>query len=222
MTPSTSSAVQGERTSEEIVSSDVGLLDLLRKSSPRTVTQLADTMGVTATAVRQRLNRLMGQGLIERATQSSGRGRPSHQYKLTAAGRRKTGSNFADLAVALWEEIRAIKEPEVRRGLLSRISRRLAETYAENIQGSTLEEKMESLVRLFGQKEIPLEVERSGGGLPVLHATACPYPDLAEQDRSICGMERLLFEQVLGEEIRLSSCRLDGDECCQFSPRQGR
>lgn len=200
------------------ISSDVGLLDLLRKVSPQTVTQLSEAMGVTATAVRQRLTRLMGQGLVERASQAAGRGRPSHQYRLTSAGRRKTGANFADLSIALWEEIRTIRDPEIRQGLLQRISRRLAVQYAEEISGTTLEEKMDSLVEMFARKRIPFEVSRTAEGLPVLNANACPYPDLAEQDRGICAMERLLFEEILGEEIRLSACRLDGATCCEFAP----
>lgn len=205
-------------STHDIVSSDVGLLDLLRQTSPQTVTQLAGAMGVTATAVRQRLTRLLGQGYIERASQPAGRGRPSHQYRLTASGRRQTGANFADLAVALWEEIRAIKDPEVRKGLLTRISKRLADQYAEEITGDTLLEKMDSLAAMFARKRIPFEVSFSDG-LPVLNATACPYPELAEQDRGICGMERLLFEEMLGEEIRLSTCRLDGADCCEFTPK---
>ena len=204
---------------DDFVSSDVGLLDLLRKVSPQTVNQLAEAMQVTATAVRQRLTRLMGQGLVERAVQSGGRGRPSHQYRLTDEGRRRTGANFADLAVALWQEIREIQDPEVRRGLLRRISRRLAEQYADQVRGETIEEKMESLAALFAEKRIPFEVERGQSGLPILNAVACPYPELAEQDRGICAMERLLFEEVLGEEMRLSACRLDGAGCCEFEPR---
>jgi predicted ArsR family transcriptional regulator len=50
----------------------------------------------------------------------------------------------------------------------------------------------------------------------VLTALACPYPELADQDRSVCAMERMLFAEVLGESVRLSKCRLDGDTCCSF------
>src|SRR5687768_16921676 len=169
--------------SATIESSDVGLLDLLRKSGPQSVSQLAAAMQVTATAVRQRLVRLLAQGDIERATQRAGRGRPRHRYALTEKGRRRAGANFADLAIALWQEIREIKDPEVRRGLLTRISRRMATLYAGQIRGSTLDERMESLAELFRERRIPFEVDRSRE-LPVLHATACPYPELAEQDRS--------------------------------------
>ena len=199
----------------ESLSSDVGLLDLLRKRDSLTVAEMAEAMEVTATAVRQRLNRLMAQGYIERKAAKAGRGRPSHYYALTSAGRRKTGANFADLAIALWSEIREIEDPQVRRGLIHRISRRLAESYADQIEGDTVEERMKSLAALFGQRQVPFSVEKSGD-LPVLTALACPYPELAEQDRSVCAMERMLFAEILGENVRLNDCRLDGAACCTF------
>jgi len=200
--------------------SDVGLLDLLRKHGPLSVAQLKGAMQVTATAVRQRLVRLMARGEIERQTQRISRGRPVHRYLLTEKGRRRAGANFADLAMALWQEIREIKDAEVRRGLLQRISRRLATLYADQICGSSLDERMESLAAIFGERQIPFEVDRSRD-LPLLRATACPYPDLAEKDRTVCSMERLMFSELLGENLRLADCRLDGHNCCTFEPTSG-
>ncbi len=55
-------------------SSDIGILDLLRKAGPLGVTELAQAMQVTPTAVRQRLTRLMGRGLIERHLARAGAG----------------------------------------------------------------------------------------------------------------------------------------------------
>jgi len=198
--------------------SDDGLLDLLRKRGALSVSQMAAETKVTATAVRQRLTRLLAHGEIQRKAEKAGRGRPVHRYELTEKGRRKTGNNFGDLAIALWEEVKQIKDPEVRRGLLSRISSRLASSYAEEIRGSNLTEKMESLAKAFSDRKMPFEVDRSKE-LPVLAATACPYPDLAEQGRSICSMERMMFSELLGENVHLSNCRLDGGGCCTFEPK---
>lgn len=201
--------------SSDLVPSDVAILDLLRKHQSMTVAQLSTSLDVTATAVRQRLTRLMGQGFIDRRITKSGRGRPSHRYVLTTKGRRKTGANFADLAMALWEEIRSIRDVEVRRGLLNRISQRLAEMYADRIEGSNLEEKMANIADLFGERRLPFSVELESE-LPVLTAHACPYPELAEQDRGVCAMERMLFAELVGQDLRLTKCRLDGEDCCSF------
>jgi len=200
---------------DDFIASDAAILDLLRKSDELTVAQLAESLEVTATAVRQRLARLRAQGYIERETAKASRGRPSHYYRLTEQGRRRTASNFADLAVALWEEIRLVRDEQVRRGLLQRISTRLAAKYADQISGNTLEERMRSLSRVFNERRIPFAVEVDGG-LPVLTALACPYPELAENDRGVCAMERVLFSELLGENVRLNRCRLDGENCCTF------
>jgi predicted ArsR family transcriptional regulator len=153
--------------------SDQGLLDLLRKSGPMSVAELAFQTKVTATAVRQRLTRLLAQGDIERKAEKAARGRPSHRYGLTDQGRKKSGSNFADLAMVLWQEVREIKDPEVRRGLLTRLSKRLAELYAAKIRGNNTAEKMASLAEVFSERRIPLEVNQNGE-LPVLTVVACP------------------------------------------------
>src|SRR5947208_360710 len=89
----------------EIESSDAALIDLLRKHGPLSVAQLKAAMQVTATAIRQRLVRLLKHGDIERHAERISRGRPLHRYGLTEKGRRRAGANFADLAAALWQEI---------------------------------------------------------------------------------------------------------------------
>jgi predicted ArsR family transcriptional regulator len=200
-------------------SSDIGILDLLRRISPLGVAQLAKATGVTPTAVRQRLVRLMANGLVGRQVVRTGRGRPSHRYVLTEKGRRQTGANFVDLTLALWQEIRAIEDPQVRRGLLERIARRMAAMYGRQVSGNTTAERMECVSRIFAERDVPFTVEESGP-LPVLTALACPYPELAEQDRSVCAMERMVFSELVGSRLRLADCRLDGDACCRFETRQ--
>ncbi|MFM2094842.1 MAG: hypothetical protein RIS70_1966 [Planctomycetota bacterium] len=210
---------RGPQSTQDAIPSDSGLIDLLRKHQQMSVSEMAGAMQVTATAVRQRLNRLMGQGLVQRSVVREGRGRPSHRYELTQAGQRQGGSNFVDLAMALWQEIRAISDPQVRRGLLERISRRLAESYASQVHGGTVEERMQSLAQLLTDRRMPFEVQHRGE-LPVLQAHACPYPGLAEQDRGICAVERILFAELVGENLRLEQCRLDGASCCTFGVSQ--
>jgi predicted ArsR family transcriptional regulator len=196
-------------------SSDIGILDLLRKAGALGVRDLARATGVTATAVRQRLSRLMAEGLVARDLERAGRGRPSHRYRLTEKGRRQTGANFADLAIALWNEVRSIDDAQVRSGLLARIAGTMARIYGPSVSGSTTSEKMQGISRIFAERDVPFAVEESAG-LPVLTALACPYPELAEQDRGICAMERMMFAELVGEKLRLADCRLDGDSCCRF------
>jgi DeoR family transcriptional regulator, suf operon transcriptional repressor len=197
--------------------SDKAILDYLRRHGAVRISDLVAETGVTATAVRQRINRLMADGLIERHAERISRGRPNHRYALTEKGESEAGTNFADLAVVLWEEIKAVPDPEVRRGLLKRIADRFVDKYRGSVDGETLGERMTSLVGLMGQRDVLFEVNIDSG-LPVLSALACPYPELAKADRGVCTMEKLMLSEVLGETVRLSSCRLDGANCCTFTP----
>ena len=206
--------------------SDATIVDFLRRQGTATVGDLVEFTHVTATAVRQRLTRLMEQGLVDRTKiESGGRGRPTHGYRLTRAGIRSAGTNYDSLAVALWDEVRSLRDPDVRQGLLKRIADRLAADYGEQVSGDTPAERMEALARLMGERRLPFVVDASSDsseGLPVLTALACPYPDLAERDRSVCAMEKMLFANLVGAGLKLSSCRLDGDSCCTFAATSER
>jgi predicted ArsR family transcriptional regulator len=203
--------------STQTETSDRAMLDFMRHHGAVTISSLVTEMGVTATAVRQRLARLMSDGLVERRTERKSRGRPNHRYSLTEKGERSAGTNFADMAVVLWEEVKSIEDPVVRRGLLKRIADRLVTKYRGEVAGDTLDTRMSALARLMGQREIPFRVDASGE-LPILTALACPYPELARLDRGVCTMENMMLSEILGEKLRLSECRLDGANCCEFTP----
>ncbi|MGO8688938.1 MAG: helix-turn-helix transcriptional regulator [Thermoguttaceae bacterium] len=195
--------------------SDSDLMDLLRIAGPLSVAQLADAMEVTPTAIRQRLIRLTYKTMIQREAVRAGRGRPKHRYWLTEKGVMSTGSNFTDLALALWNEVSQMQDEKRRREMLRRIARTLAQGYAEKIQGTTAAERIRSLGELLAQRRIPVSVENSGNKSS-LTEHACPYPTLAESDRSVCTMEKMLFSELLGGEVELTRCRLDGGDACQF------
>jgi predicted ArsR family transcriptional regulator len=199
--------------------SDADVLDLLRINGGMGVNDLADAMDVTPTAVRQRLTRLMRQGLVGREAIRHGRGRPRHAYELTDKGLRLTGSNFSDLALVLWREIGSIKNLDVREELLPRVASALASQYADQVQGETTAERMQSLSDLLNQRRLPTEVDQSNCR-PVLRTHACPYPNLAENDETVCDMERMLFSKLLGREVELTQCRLDGACRCEFRPTE--
>src|SRR5262245_15229682 len=86
-------------------SSDRELLDLLRRRGPLTVAEMGASLGVTGTAIRNRLARLLGAGLVERRSAHGGRGRPRHLYQASVEAQKRLGQNYADLAVVLWEEM---------------------------------------------------------------------------------------------------------------------
>jgi len=196
---------------------DQQLLEMLRTQGPMTVLQMAHIVGVTTTAIRQRVTRLLAEGLVDRQAIRSGRGRPSHRYFLTTLGLRQMGSNFTDLALALWRQIGQLDDAQLRHPLLRQVAQSLAAQYADQITGVTTGERMQSIIRLLEQRRVPFSIDRTNG-LPVLTALGCPYQELAEEDRTICLLEEMLFSELLGEQVEISQCRLDGAASCRFRP----
>ena len=194
---------------------DSDFLDLIRATGPLSVSELAHALEVTPTAIRQRLTRLMSHEIIQREAIRYGRGRPKHRYWLTDKGLRMTGSNFTDLAMALWKEVRSLDNSDLRWEMLRRIAKAMASNYANQIDGQTPLERLKSLAELLAQRRIPVSVEEDGPH-PSITTHACPYPRLADADRSICSMERMMFSELVGNEVQLTQCRMEGDDCCRF------
>lgn len=197
--------------------SDAPLLEMLRVDGQAGVSDLEAGLGVTATAVRQRLDRLMRAGLVQRSTVPRGRGRPCHVYSLTEKGRLVGGDNFQDLALVLWREIRAVGDASVRRGLIARIGSALAATYRDRTLAGSPRERLERAAALMRERQISCAVATDEHNLAVLTTYTCPYPQLAEEDRGICAAERLMLQELTGTPVQLSECRLDGSSCCKFT-----
>lgn len=62
------------------------VLEVLKRKGPQTAQTLSRTLGITSMGVRQQLNALERDGLIQYRIERKGLGRPGHVYLLTGAG----------------------------------------------------------------------------------------------------------------------------------------
>src|SRR5262245_25501116 len=198
---------------------DRQLLEAIRRRGGMTIQQGVQFAAVTPTAVRHRLNRVMAQGLIERVRQHEGRGRPRYSYILTEQAHVMMGQNYADLAKTLWAELKTFEDRAVGMRVLRRVADRLADHYRRQMPGRDVPERLAALKRLLADRGVDAEVDTAGSST-VLRQHSCPYHELAEADRTVCGIEMRMFEKVLDADLKLAQCRLDGHRCCEFEVRQ--
>ena len=148
-------------------SSDRELLDLIRRRGPMTVAEMGTDLGVTGTAIRNRLARLLGSGLVERRIEHGGRGRPRHTYRASVEAQKRLGQNYAELAFVLWEEMMStVADRKLRRLLFTRITERLAEVYRCQVSGQEWEGRLVQLTNLLHDRGVEVEVAREGRGVP--------------------------------------------------------
>lgn len=199
---------------------DQVVLDLLRQQQSMSIQSLTEKLEVTATAVRQRLERLVQVELVGRRKAGTGRGRPQFQYFLTPLGMRYASASYTDLAAALWFEILELPNPLQRKRILRRVAKRMGEDLKGSLPATgDLTEQFSAMAAVLGRRKVPASVNAEGD-LPVLEMHACPYPELTGDDpsRQLCELEQEMISQAVGQSVQLDCCRLDGHHVCQFRP----
>lgn len=217
-TMSTTSKLSAEASNSDLAAADQRLMELIRYEGPLAITQLCERMSVTATAIRQRLTRLIALGLVERVESKQKRGRPVHLYRLSEKGLEAIGNNLADLAEALWLEVLQIDDASVRQSVIDGVLNRLIERYREEVSGDTLTERLSSIASLFRKRRIPFVVENLDEQA-AMRIVGCPYPKLNDHNDAICQFEQRLVSELLDEPVAMSHCQCDssGGQCCTFS-----
>lgn len=194
---------------------DQKFLEQIHRLCGGTVQEICESVGVTATAVRQRLSRLEGQGLIAREAVRAGRGRPHHVYRVSDEGLRHLGENYRDLAMVLWRTLHQIADPKVRSMILGEIRDEFVRRYGRVAPEGPLEDRIHQLQQELASQGYDVECGEQGA-LPVLREHSCPYQDLASDDPSICEMETDVFRRILNADVTLTQCCLDGHAHCEF------
>lgn len=195
---------------------DREILEYLHQSAGVDVQSLCELLGVTRTAVRQRISRLESAGLIVSDLQGQSRGRPRNIYRVTAEGLHALGENYRQLAVVLWEAITGFEDEDVRIRLLARVRDVLAERFRRQLGScENLDDRLDLLASEMKSSGFNVESDHQGG-LRILRETSCPFPLLAEVDDAICQVERQVLEQVLGAPVEVRSHCRDGHGCCEF------
>ncbi len=191
------------------------ILEYMQRRGSATIKDLEVLLGITTTAVRQHLSSLQAEGYVERRRVHSGVGRPHHAYSLTG----KTSELFAchcdDLALTLLQEVFALEGVERAHQLLGRVGNRLAQRYASSVRSAVLQERVQEMADALYSKGVLAEVNDEADTI-MLQTYNCPYHELAQEHREICEMDEMMMRQVLGSDVNLSSCMMDGHTSCTF------
>ena len=192
------------------------ILEYLQRKGSGTIKELEEYLGVTTTAVRQQLQALQADGFVERTRVHAGVGRPHHAYSATAKAHDIFANQSDDLALTLLEEVLALAGKETTAQLLGRVGSRLAAQYAQSVESGVLRERVEQLVEALYARGVLADIDVDGEGVIVLQTYNCPYHELAQEHRDICAMDEQFMREVLGSEVSLSECIMDGHHRCSF------
>ncbi len=196
------------------------IIKLLQRNGSMDIKELRRALGVSDTAIRQQLQNLLADGLIEATrAHSGGRGRPGKVYALTENVRHLFACECENLALSLYDELLADQGLEVVQRLLDRVGERMAGQYQHQMRGLALQERVKTFSALLDARGIMSDTNVEEDVI-LLHEYNCPYHELAVAHQEICEMEQKMLSQVLDADVELVDRIVDGHHRCSFIVRR--
>lgn len=195
------------------------ILDMLKRRGPLTATEIAETLSLTAMAVRQHLYALQAETLVAYSAQPRPIGRPAKLWRLTEASDRFFPDAHAELTVDLIAAVREAFGAEGMDRLLAIRTRDQIAAYGQRIGGRrALAERLEALAAIRSEEGYMAEVQKAEDGAFLLIENHCPICHAAAACTGLCAAELSVFQAVLGEdvEVRRSDHILAGARRCAY------
>jgi len=138
------------------------ILQTLLRKPKITINELAEAVGINPISVRHHLTNLQMEGLIAADEERHGVGRPRLVYSLTEDGMEKFPTKYLRLTTRLLAQMKESMPGPVVAQLFNQIAEDLASEYTSQIQGMSMEERLEFVKELLAQERFTFEWEKNG------------------------------------------------------------
>jgi predicted ArsR family transcriptional regulator len=193
------------------------IVQLLRIHGPLTSADLVGFLEITATAVRQHLDRLVAEGLVEVTGVRRARGRPRKIYALADKADRLFPHSYDSLALDLLEAISRLPEgAEILNRVLAARREIWNERYAHRLADKPLDRQLAEITALFNEKGGLTELVAQSDGTYLLTKRNCNISTVTAQHPLFCEEERVWLQEVLGTPVESLQSRATGDAACVF------
>ena len=195
------------------------ILDYLRRHAEATVKELGEHLGLTATGIRQHLTVLERDGLVEAREERGHVGRPALVYRLTPDGDGLYPKKYDELANALIEEARHLLGPDALQQLMKNVAARFSAQYLPRLEGQPAVERLEMVAQIIQERgNVVAQSVWSGDDL-LIEKHTCEFWNVATKNSAVCALDVEFVRQLAGQDARLSTSLLRGDDCCTFRIR---
>lgn len=199
------------------------IIDQLKRVEGATAPQLAESFGLTDTAVRQHLEALEAAGLVARTTTApTGRGRPPVTWRLTALAGELFPDRHADLTVELVEAVRTSLGDEALERVLAARAAHQVDAYRRLFgAGAAVPVRVRRLATQRSAEGYLAEVLADGEDL-VLVEHHCPIAEAAHACVDLCAKELETFRAALGDDVEVDRTQhlVSGDTRCAYRIRR--
>jgi DeoR family transcriptional regulator, suf operon transcriptional repressor len=196
------------------------VLLLLKKRGEAGADQLAAALGITVSAVRQHLARMVEGGLVAARREAHGPGRPPHRYSLTPAGDALFPRFYAELTNELLDYA-ADDDPDLVDRIFERRRRRRLAQARDRLAGGTFDERVTRLTEILDSDGYLAEFERRPDGSYLVTEHNCAILGVAQRYRLACSTEiEFLREALPDATVERVAHMMAGAHVCAYEIRR--
>ncbi len=194
------------------------LLQALKHAGEAGADDLAATLGITTSAVRQQLDALAADGLVTHRAETRGRGRPAHLYRLTRAAEPLFPKAYGGLTNELLGYV-GDADPALVDDIFDRRRQRRLEGAMARLAtvGDGLEVRIAELARILDEDGYLAACEALPDGSFRIVEHNCAVLDVAERYGQACSSEIAFLRQALPDaRIERVSHMIAGAHSCAY------
>lgn len=180
------------------------LLFALKSTGPQTAAALARKFAVSAVAIRQQLDRLRDDGLVDYRDARLGVGRPKRIWALTQAGHDRFPDNHSGLMLQMLDSIEAVFGGDGMERLIAHRERRSTDDYRARLAGASgPQDRLRRLAAARSEEGYMAEVTGVTATSALLVENHCPICAAARACQGFCRSELAVFQAALGPDVRV-------------------
>lgn len=191
------------------------ILQTLLRQPRRTITDLADAVGINPISVRHHLTNLQVEGLVAAEEERHGVGRPRLVYFLTEAGLERFPTRYLRLTTRLLSQIKEKLPHSLVGEIFADVAQDLAAQHVEQLRGLSLEERLDTVKDVLADEGFVIEWEKNGQEY-LIHEISCPYLQVGQNHPEVCNVDRTLISNMLAVPAEKVRCVLNGDSHCTY------
>jgi predicted ArsR family transcriptional regulator len=197
------------------------ILQTLLRQPRRTITELAEAVGINPISVRHHLSNLQVEGLVAFEEERHGVGRPRLVYMLTEAGMEHFPTRYLRLTTRLLAQMKESMPGPVVAKLFSQVAEDLAREHADQVRGLGMEERLEFVKGLLAEEGFTVEWEKQGDEYHI-HEISCPYYQIGVNHPEVCAVDQALISRMLALPAEKVQCMLNGNAHCTYVVQPAR
>ncbi|MGF1724537.1 helix-turn-helix transcriptional regulator [Photobacterium nomapromontoriensis] len=180
------------------------ILYQMKREGPVTAKKLAEEFNLTTMGVRQHLQGLEEDGLVDFEDIKVKVGRPTRHWNLTQKGHNRFANHHGELIIQMIDSVEDIfGHSGLTQVIEQREKKTLAHYQSQLVDTANIEEKLQILTTLREQEGYMAEFHQHGDDF-IFIENHCPICHAAQRCPSLCQSELTVIQRLLGSEYHVT------------------